>query len=161
MSIPHTVIPSLEAIADFTGQPLGPSSWVTVTQDRIDGFAEVTGDHQWIHTDRERAASESPWKGTIAHGYLTLSLVPALLEEIVSIEGWTTAVNAGIEKLRFSAPVPSGSRVRLHAQVESARRLRDRGVRTTFGLRMEAEDETRPAFRAQVHYLYLVGDAVG
>ncbi len=155
MSANRTVIPSLDAVPDYAGRPLGPSSWVTVTQERINGFAEVTGDHQWIHCDPERAARESPWKGTIAHGYLTLSLVPVLLQECVAVGGWKTVVNAGLDKLKFSAPVPSGSRVRLHAEIESARSLRHRGMRTTFALRIEVEGETKPALTALARYLYL------
>ena len=155
MTAAKTVIPSLEALPDFIEVALGPSKWVSVEQPRIDAFAAATDDHQWIHCDVERARRESPWKATIALGYLTLSLIPALLEEILSLEGWSTAVNSGIDKLRFQAPVPSGSRVRLRAQIEKARRMPGGGVRVTFGLRMEAEGEPKPALTASVHYVYL------
>jgi len=148
-------IGSLEAVPDFVGSELGPSSWVRVEQTRIDTFAEVTGDHQWIHCDPERAARDSPWKTSIAHGYLTLALVPALLEEILSIEGGSSVVNSGLEKLRFSAPVPSGSRVRLRAQLSGARPLPGGGVRVTLALRMEVEGQGKPALRASAHYVYM------
>jgi acyl dehydratase len=151
----RTVIPSLEALSDFVGVPLGPSDWVTLDQRRIDAFAEVSEDHQWIHCDEERVRRESPWKRTIAHGYLTLSLVPRLLADVLALEGWSTAVNSGIERLRFSAPVLSGSRVRLHAQIAGARRMPGGGVRVGFSLRMEVEGETKPALTATVNYVYL------
>jgi acyl dehydratase len=155
MAAAKTVIPSLEALPDFVEVALGPSEWVAVEQARIDAFAAATDDRQWIHCDVDRASRESPWKSTIAHGYLTLSLIPGLLDEILSLEGWSTAVNSGIDKLRFQAPVPSGSRVRLRAQIEKARRMPGGGVRVTFGLRMEAEGEPKPALTASVHYVYL------
>lgn len=155
MAVAKTVIPGLDCVADFVGTPLGPSDWVTLDQRRIDAFAEVSEDRQWIHCDVERAGRESPWKRTIAHGYLTLSLAPSLLAEILTLEGWSAAVNSGIDKLRFSAPVPAGSRVRLHAQIKGARRMPGGGVRVTFGLRFEVEGETRPALTASVNYVYL------
>jgi acyl dehydratase len=148
-------IPSLARVPDFAGVPLGPSDWVTVTQECIDAFAALSGDRQWIHCDVERAARESPWKSTVAHGYLSLALVPRLLAEIVSIGGCESAVNAGLERLRFSAPVPAGARVRLHAEIAKARGLPRGGVRVSFALRLEVEGAARPALAGQVHYVYL------
>ena len=130
------------------GAPL-PQGAQGLAKARIDAFAEVTGDHQWIHCDPERAARDSPWKSTIAHGYLTLALVPKLLSEILSIEGGSQVVNSGIEKLRFQSPVPSGSRVRLRAQLDGARPLPGGGVRVTLALRMEVEGQDKPACVAE------------
>lgn len=155
MSSAKTVVPSLEALPEFVGVPLGPSEWVTIGQDRIDAFAEVSQDQQWIHCDVERARRESPWKRTIAHGYLTLSLAPHLLSEILSVEGWSTVVNAGIEKLRFSMPVPAGSQLRLRAEIKEARRMPGGGVRAILGLRFEVEGESKAALTARVVFVYL------
>ena len=122
MDLP-VVIPSLSALKFWIQTPLGVRTGSTVDQQRIDRFAEATDDRQWIHVDVERARRESPWKQTIAHGYLTLSLVPELLSRLVVIVGVKTAINTGIDKLRFSAPVLAGSRVRLHAEIKDAREM--------------------------------------
>ena len=126
------VIPSLEQVRDWKGRDLGTGEWVTVTQERIDAFADATGDHQWIHCDPERAQRETPWKSTIAHGYLTLALVPDLLAKLIVIQGWRIGVNTGLDKLRLPSPVPAGTRVRLHA------RIKDEGRRRAGHLRREA-----------------------
>ena len=116
-----TVISTLAAVAGSIGVDLGPSDWVSITQDRIDDFAKATGDDQWIHTDVERARRESPWKETIAHGYLTLSLLPMLTAEIGIVpEGVPAALNYGTDKVRFLAPVKSGSRVRARTELVAA-----------------------------------------
>jgi acyl dehydratase len=154
VSVPKISIPSLEALKDYVGQPLGPSEWTTIDQDRIAGFADVTGDHQWIHVDVERASRESPWKATIAHGYLTLAMTPDLLGQILSIEGWKTAVNTGLDRLRFSTPVPAGSRVRMKAEIKDTRDLPAGGVRVTFAVRFEVEGAPKPALLANVNYVY-------
>jgi acyl dehydratase len=148
------VIPSLSAAKSFVGTQLGPTDWLTVTQARIDAFAEATDDRQWIHCDVERARRESPWKQTIAHGYLTLSLVPDLLARLLEIRGWKTAINTGLDKMRLSAPVPSGSRVRLHAEIKDVRDVPGDGVRITFGVRVEVEGNSKPACIASVNYVY-------
>jgi len=151
---PKLSIPTLDAVKEYVGKPLGPTEWTMVDQARIDGFAEVTGDHQWIHVDVARADRESPWKTTIAHGYLTLAMTPDLLSQILSIKGWTTAVNTGLDKLRFSAPVPAGSRVRLKASIKDTRNIPKGGVRVTFALRFEVEGASKPALLANVNYVY-------
>ena len=104
------------ALLDAEGTELGPTDWVTIDQERIDTFADATGDHQWIHVDPVRA-KDGPFGATIAHGYLTLALAPALLAELVEIRGARTVVNTGIDKLRLSAAVPAGPRGRLGAPV--------------------------------------------
>lgn len=149
------VISSLMALKDYEGTHLGVSDWVTVDQERIDAFAQVTGDHQWIHCDVERARRESPWKQTVAHGYLTIALVPDLMDQLLRIDGWSAAINTGIDKMRLSAPVPAGSRVRLHAEIERVRSLPSRGVRVTFGVRVEVEGNAKHACTARVNYVYL------
>jgi len=148
------VIPSLAAVKFWTQTPLGVSEWVTVDQQRIDQFAVATNDRQWIHVDVERARRESPWKQTIAHGYLTLSLIPELLSHRVVILGVKTAVNTGVDKLRFSAPVLSGSRVRLHAEIKDAREMPGGALRVTFNVRVEVEGGGKPALIANVSYVY-------
>ena len=110
----RAVVRGPDDIYQLVGNDIGTSEWFEVTQDLIDGFADLTGDHQWIHTDPQRAAS-GPFGTTIAHGYLTLSLLVPLLDEVLVIENRTSSVNYGLDKVRFPAPVPSGSRVRLAA----------------------------------------------
>jgi acyl dehydratase len=148
------VIPSLAAVKFWVQTPLGVSDWVTVDQQRIDRFADATEDRQWIHVDVERARCEAPWKQTIAHGYLTLALIPELLSQRLVILGAGTAVNTGVDKLRFSAPVPSGSRVRLHAEIKDAREVPGGALRVTFNARVEVEGASRPALLANVTYVY-------
>ena len=152
-----TVIPSPAAARDFVGTALGPSEWTTVGQERIDAFAELTGDRQWIHTDIARARAESPWKSTIAHGYLSLALVPALLGSLVEVRGARSVVNTGLDKLRLSTPVPAGARVRLRAEIKDVRALPRSGARITFAVRLEVEGAEKPALLASVNYAYFGG----
>jgi acyl dehydratase len=152
--MPRTIIRGLCFLQYYVGRPLGVTEWVTITQARIDTFAEATDDHQWVHCDVERARRESPWKTTIAHGYLTLSLVPSLLSKLLLVFGWKTAINTGIERMRLSAPVPAGSRVRLRAEIKDVRELPREGYRVTFGVRIEVEGARRPACTASVIYVY-------
>jgi acyl dehydratase len=154
VAVEKTVIPSLAAVHDYVGVPLGATDWVTISQERIDAFADVTGDHQWIHCDVERASRESPWKSTIAHGYLTLALTPDLLAQLLEIVGWKTAVNTGVEKLRFSSPVPAGGRVRMRAEIRDARDLPGGGLRIGFAVRFELEGASKPVLLATVNYAY-------
>jgi len=149
-----TVIPSVAALKQFMGKPLGSSDWVTVTQAQIDAFAAATGDHQWIHVDVERARTQSPFKTTIAHGYLTISLAPALLPQIVRVEGIRMGVNYGLDKMRLPAPVPAGARVRLSAKLEDVREMPGGAARATFNLVFEVEGGTKPACSADAIYVY-------
>jgi acyl dehydratase len=112
------VFESLDDVRAAAGMDLGVSGWQVVTQQQIDAFADATGDHQWIHTDVERAAA-GPFGTTIAHGFLTLSLTPALLHDIYEVRGVGMAINYGANRVRFPAPLPSGSRVRARARLES------------------------------------------
>ncbi|MFP5371083.1 MAG: MaoC family dehydratase, partial [Actinomycetes bacterium] len=111
----QTTVDGIEGVQGLVGRQLGTSDWVEIGQDMVDRFAAATGDHQWIHVDPERAARESPFGGPIAHGYLTLSLLPMLMPQIVEITGFRLTVNYGTERVRFPAPVPVGSRVRASA----------------------------------------------
>jgi acyl dehydratase len=150
-----TVIPSLDDLVNYEGAQLGVSDWVTIEQDRIDAFAGATGDRQWIHCDVERARRESPWKETIAHGYLTIALAPNLLDQLLRVEGWNAAINTGIDKMRLSSAVPAGSRVRMRARIKDVRSLSGGRVRVAFGLRFEVEGVAKPACTASVNYVYM------
>jgi acyl dehydratase len=135
-------------IADSAGLDLGRSDWIVVDQSRIDLFAEVTEDRQWIHIDPERA-SASPFGRTIAHGYLTLSLVSTMLSQLLTVTDATSALNYGLDRVRFPAPVPEGSRIRGHGLLVSARRL-DAGIQTTTRITVECSASTKPVAVADV-----------
>lgn len=127
------------------GRELGCSDWLTVDQQRIDLFAEATGDHQWIHVDAARAAA-GPFGATIAHGYLTLSLASFFLPQVLRVEGISMGVNYGVNKVRFPRPVLVGSRLRARAVVTSAEELpQGAGVQTVITLTVEIEGEAKPA----------------
>jgi len=131
------------------GQELGPSEWLAVTQEMIDKFADATGDHQWIHVDVERAKREMPGGKTIAHGYLTLSLLPRLAPTLMKITNRTRGVNYGSNKIRFISPVPAGSRIRLRQRLVNAEPTKDGGLRITSEMTMEVEGSERPAMVAE------------
>jgi acyl dehydratase len=131
------------AIVDHVGAELGPTDWIDIDQARIDLFADATGDHQWIHVDPERAAA-GPFGATIAHGYLTLSLVNLFLPGLVSVDGASMGVNVGLEKVRFPAPVPAGSRVRGRGLVVSADEVGG-GVQVVVRVTIEVEGNDKPA----------------
>jgi len=135
------------------GDEFGPSSWVEVTQEMIDGFADSTGDHQWIHVDRERAKA-GPFGGTIAHGYLTLSLIPVMSFEVVPSPEGGMGINYGLNRVRFPAPVPSGSKVRGTFRVDSVEEIAG-GTQTTLTAALEREGGDKPVCVAEVvvrHY---------
>lgn len=113
------VINGVAEMKELVGQEVGVSDWVEVTQERIDQFAQATGDAQWIHTDVERCRRESPHGMPIAHGYLTIALTPALVDEVIQIQGMRMGVNYGMNKLRFTAPVPVGSRIRVRVTLRA------------------------------------------
>ena len=129
---------------------LGESSWHDITQEQVNTFADATGDHQWIHIDPERAA-EGPFGTTVAHGYLTLSMLPMLLSEVVSVSDAVMGVNYGTEKVRFTSPVPVGSRVRLKAKLVKTQR-RGPSVIWTVGVEVEIEGKEKPALVGEVVY---------
>ncbi|MGZ4382337.1 MAG: MaoC family dehydratase [Gaiellaceae bacterium] len=141
-------IEELEAAGE---RDLGTSGWRRIDQHAIDLFAEATGDDQWIHVDRERAAA-GPFGGTVAHGYLSLSLLPVLMREVLVVTGARMGVNYGIDKVRFTAPVPSDSEVRLHARLLSAER-RGEAVLYRIGAQIEINGQEKPAMVGEVVYL--------
>ena len=137
-------------LAQHIGKDLGPSDWITVDQPMIDKFAEATGDHQWIHVDVERAQREMPGGKTIAHGYLTLSLVPRLASTLVKVTAVSRGVNYGSNKVRFTSVVPAGSRIRLHQKIVKVEPVENNGVRVTSEVKMEVEGQERPALVAEI-----------
>ncbi|MGF1638670.1 MAG: MaoC family dehydratase [Cyclobacteriaceae bacterium] len=147
------IIDSHDAFAAFQGKLLGTSDYLQISQERINQFAEATIDHQWIHTDPERAATEGSFKKTIAHGYLTLSLVPYLWDQIVEVKNLKMMINYGIEKLRFAQPVTVDSEVRLTATAQSITKLRD-VTKAQLDVALEIKDNPKPAFTATLVFLY-------
>jgi acyl dehydratase len=139
--------PSLVALADSVGQHLGYSAWHEIDQKKVDLFAEATGDHQWIHTDPERAA-RGPFKGTIAHGFLTLSLVPMLNADVYRVDGVRMAVNYGLNKVRFPAPLMVGSRVRGGVELVEVAPV-EGGVQVVARVTVEVEDAPKPCCVAE------------
>ena len=135
------VVGSVEDVHALVGQELGTSGWFELAQETIDAFADLTGDHQWIHTDPERAAN-GPFETTIAHGYLTLSLLVPLLEDVPVVENRTSSINYGLDKVRFPAPVPSGSRVRISATLAEATDV-ESGVQVKIDCVFEIEGQER------------------
>ncbi len=131
---------------DLIGQAgtlLGPSGWLLIDQERVNAFAAVTGDHQWIHVDVERA-KQSPFGGTIAHGYLTMSLVNLFLPELIEVRGFAHAVNVGADRLRFLAPVKVGSRIRALGEIISAEEIKG-AVQSVLRVTIEIEGSEKPA----------------
>ncbi|MHB8244899.1 MAG: MaoC family dehydratase [Acidimicrobiales bacterium] len=143
----------IESMKARVGQHLGYSDWHQVTQDQVNLFAEATGDHQWIHVDPERAKVESPFGGTIAHGYLTLSLAPALLSQVYSVSGVSMGLNYGCNKVRFPAPVPVGSKLRLGATLKSIDEIAG-GAQVVMALSFELEGQEKPSCVADAVYRF-------
>ena len=141
------VFEGLDQIEAAIGEHVGYSDWMEITQERIDAFAEATGDHQWIHVDPARAA-EGPYGATIAHGYLTLSLLPVLGAEVMEIRGFRMMINYGVDKVRFPAPVPVGSRIRAGIELTSLQRKAS-GVQLNSLVTVEVEGSDRPAVVAE------------
>ncbi len=138
---------SVDALRDAIGKDLGYSDWITIDQARINQFADATGDHQWIHVDPERAA-QGPFKTTIAHGYLTLSLLPVLTTGLVRVDGVRMGVNYGVNKVRFPAPVPVDSRVRARVEIVSVEDVGG-GVQVTSRVTIEREGGDKPVCVAE------------
>lgn len=147
------IINSYEEFAAYEGKQLGASEWLQVDQDRINSFADATLDHQWIHVDTARAAEESPYKSTIAHGYLTLSLLPHMWNEIIKVNNLKMMVNYGMDKMRFGVPVITGSKIRLVASLEHIENLR--GICKAFiDFKIEIEGQRKPALQGEAQFLY-------
>jgi acyl dehydratase len=144
------IIGSIAEAVDAVGQELGVSGWTAVDQDRIDAFADTTGDRQWIHVDVERARTESPYGTTIAHGFLTLSLIPALSKDNYRVDNAKIGINYGLNKVRFLAPVSAGSRVRVRSDLVDARRVNDTTVDLTVRQTVELDGSDKPAAIAEI-----------
>jgi acyl dehydratase len=142
---------SIDELEGATDRDLGASSWHEIDQSKIDMFAEATGDHQWIHVDPDMAA-QGPFGTTIAHGYLTLSMLVLMLSEVFQVEGARMGINYGVEKIRFTSPVPVGSRVRVHAKLLGAEK-RGEGILYRVGVQVEIEGAEKPALVGEVLYL--------
>lgn len=147
------IINSYDEFASHLGEELGTSEWLEVSQERINLFADATLDHQWIHVDVERAREESPYKSTIAHGYLTLSLLPYLWNQIIEVRNIKMLVNYGMDQMRFGQPVITGSRVRLVTTLHNIQNLR--GIcKAEIKFRIEIEGQRKPALEGIASFLY-------
>lgn len=144
------VISSVEEARAALGTELGVSDWLTVDQARIDAFAAATGDRQWIHVDRQRAEAESPYGTTIAHGLLTLSLVPALSKQCFVVDNAKMGVNYGLNKVRFVAPVPAGSRLRVRSRLLDVTSVDDATVHLSIQHTVEVDGSDKPAAVAEM-----------
>ena len=138
------VFDGVDSVKAAVGEQLGWSEWVTVTQDQVNRFADATGDHQWIHIDVERA-KDGPFGGTIAHGYLTLSMASFFLPQIARYEGFTMAINYGVDKVRFVAPVLVGKRIRAGAEMMEVTDVKGGGIQTKVLITIEIEGSEKPA----------------
>ena len=141
-------IDGIDVLRTLVGQELGAGAWVTVTQETINAFAETTGDHQWIHVDPERAARETPFGTTIAHGFLTLSLISSLLRDVVLVAGVRMSINYGLNRVRFVSPVPSGSRIRALVSLGAVTDV-EGGVQATWNVTVEREGGEKPCLVAE------------
>ena len=151
------IIKSMEDGKALAGEEVGLSDWIVIDQHRIDQFAEATSDHQWIHVDTERAAKEMPDGKTIAHGYLTLALIPSLTGKFVKVENLAHAVNFGLNKVRFYVPIPVGSRLRARAKVLQVRQ-RAGALLLTSEVRIEIEGQQKPACVAETLAMYFFNE---
>jgi acyl dehydratase len=145
-----TLIASLQALRDFVGREVGASDWLTITQERIDLFAEATEDRQWIHVDRERAERESPFQTTIAHGFLTLSLVAHFMQQAIKIGApLRMAVNYGLNRVRFTSPVRRGARIRARIVLLSLKNITADAVEAVYAVTVECEGSEKPCCVAE------------
>jgi acyl dehydratase len=149
------VFDDFDELKAAVGTEIGASEWLEITQDRINTFAEATGDEQWIHVDQDRAARELPGKATIAHGLLTLSLIPMFMREIIGLKGLKNTLNYGANKIRYLSPVPAGSRLRARVGIVRAEDVPPDALRVIYDVSIEIEGGKRPACVAEVigqHY---------
>ena len=153
--MPLTEIESIAKLKEYAGQEVATSDWLEVPQERINQFAEATEDRQWIHVDPERAARESPFKGPIAHGFLTLSLLSELMRLAVSVGGVRMGINYGLNRVRFVAPVPAGSRIRGRFALSEVKEIKG-GVQATWSVTVEREGGDKPCCAAEWLVRYYV-----
>jgi acyl dehydratase len=144
----------IDGLRELVGTHLGYSDWMDITQERVNQFADATGDHQWIHVDVERAKKESPFGGPIAHGYLTMSLAPVMFPQIMRVTGVTMAVNYGCGKVRFVSPVPVGSRLRLGAELVSVEDVGKGWAQISMTYTFEIEGVEKPACVSEIIFRY-------
>ncbi|MEO6628327.1 MAG: MaoC family dehydratase [Aquihabitans sp.] len=149
-----TVIQGIAGLKELVGTHLGYSDYMEITQERVNTFADATGDHQWIHVDPERAKAESPFGGPIAHGYLTLSLGPVLAPQIMRVEGIKMGVNYGAGKIRFPAPVPVGANLRLGAQLTNVEDIAGGGAQVYMTFTFECEGAPKPSCVSEIIFRY-------
>ena len=133
-----------QGVRDLVGHALGPTEWIEITQERVNTFADATGDHQWIHVDVERARAESPFNGPIAHGYLTLSLVPYFMPQLLDVAGFSMGLNYGTEKVRFPTPVPVGAKLRASLVVDEVTEIPG-GIQFLVTFTIESDRAEKPA----------------
>ena len=152
-----TTTTTMAEVPGLVGSELGSSDWHEITQEHVNQFADATGDHQWIHVDVERAKAESPFGGPIAHGYLTLSLLASLSAQVLVVTDTVMGVNYGLNKVRFPSPVPSGSRVRLHAKLLSVDEIAN-GVQGVVQATIEVEGKEKPACVAETVFRFYGGE---
>lgn len=148
----------LAQLGGLVGREVATSDWLVITQDRIDAFAEATSDHQWIHVDSGRARAETPFGTTIAHGFLTLSLLSALMRDAVRVDGPRMTLNYGLNRVRFVSPVPSGSRIRARVALATVDDMGD-SIQATWGVTIERESGDKPAVVAEWIVRYYPGAA--
>ncbi|WP_222262079.1 MaoC family dehydratase [Modestobacter marinus] len=151
MTAPSRTTTTIAELPSLTGRELGSSEWLEVTQEQVDTFAEATGDRQWIHVDVERAERESPFGGTIAHGYLTLSLLVPMYAQVLAVSDAVMGLNYGLNKVRFPAPVPVGSRIRLTATLTGVTEITG-GLQLTVGAVVQREGGEKPVCIAELVY---------
>ena len=142
------VFANLDELKQYVGQEIGVSDWCDITQERIDAFADATGDHQWIHIDVDRAKQESPYGAPIAHGFLTLSLAPKFMWEIYTLKGVKMGVNYGVNRVRFPAPVPAGSRLRARLALQELQGM-EGGAQAVMQLTFECQGHDKPVCVAE------------
>ena len=147
------IIGSYEDFEKYVGQPLGESEYLTIDQDRINKFADATLDHQWIHTDVERAKAESPFKSTIVHGYLTLSVLPYLWNQIIEVHNLKMMINYGLDKMKFGQPVLSGQSLRLSTKLQSLANLRG-AVKAEIKFTMDIKETGKKALEGTAIFIY-------
>ena len=148
----------LAHLGGLVGREVATSDWLVITQDRIDAFAEATSDHQWIHVDSGRARAETPFGATIAHGFLTLSLLSALMRDAVTVDGPRMTLNYGLNRVRFVSPVPCGSRIRARVALATFDDMGD-SIQATWGVTIEREGGDKPAVVAEWIVRYYPGTA--
>jgi acyl dehydratase len=149
-----TTVSGVEELKAKVGEHLGYTEWMTIDQERVDLFADATGDHQWIHVDPERAKKESPFGGPIAHGFLTLSLIPDLIPHILQVQGVKMAVNYGCDRVRFPAPVPVGAEVRMGAELQSVDEVGEGVSQVKVRYSIEVKEAPKPSCVADVLFRY-------